>query len=602
MAHKRSYHQREDAPWLLYPERQVSFSRSNNHTHSNHSDRTRSSASLTSLSSYTSASSAGSSSRSTASTPPPTHKGTASSSASSGQPRSLSEELAMALQGSPSPSEETSISSPPSSLASPTELMSSPQDLPSPSGSVHFPLLKPRNGSSSSSSSTTSSSGRSNKPRPSPLSLNNAPPLRKATTDSSDARPSQGGSSDVTVDRNPTLAHDTAISSELEAASAAMTALTLDDAPPLVRRSGSNATGSRRASQSLSRSATCSETSSPKTASPSCSAFCARQSHSHHHPHCPHHHVDQFSSRHSSSTSLDRNNPRQHHYHLPSCQYYDPTKADRPTKGVSRLGVPHMSFFTPSVASSEPNSPTTRSDSPVPLTRDLTGPTSEYDLSASKTAEGTINDHEDHTNDDKEQVGGQLRLYSSEPEPKKRRSRASMLLDVAVESLFYTGAFALAAYNLVTGKGRQLSDGGENTSHAETNDSTEEKVTFAPTTTLTTSPRTVRTSHHRSASTGHSARYHKARTPRSYKARQHHHHHHHSSHNHHYQHGHHYRSGTSSGSGSMQHSRSHSMSNIPTRPGPEERDEQFLRMEAQLSSLIAEGKRALNSRIEIWDE
>lgn len=46
------------------------------------------------------------------------------------------------------------------------------------------------------------------------------------------------------------------------------------------------------------------------------------------------------------------------------------------------------------------------------------------------------------------------------------------------------------------------------------------------------------------------------------------------------------------------------MTLLPGRPntGTEDNDEQFLRMEAKLSSLIAEGKRALNSRIPDWAE
>ncbi|KAG0260999.1 hypothetical protein DFQ27_003216 [Actinomortierella ambigua] len=688
MAHKRSFHQREDAPWLRYPERQVSFSRSNNtssntsnnaslqpsltaktlhdhhrnpnrhhslahsqHPHHNnnhhnnnnnsnenshrrrhsprhdhdmhqHHDRTRSSTSLTSSSSYTSTGSAGSSSRSTvSSTPPPfARKSTSSSAAAAAaaaagdsKPRSLSEELAMALQGSPSsPSVETEISSPPSSIASPTELMSSPQDIPSTLALSHFPLLKTRHGSSSSSSSTTSS-GKSSRPRPSPLSLNNSNSTRTATFGS----PVQGS--------NPTNAHDAAVSPVL-AASAAMTSTSpagLDGTTPLVRRSTGSANGSRRASQST----TGSTLSSPRTASPSCSAHCSHQTqsmtHSHHHPHCPQHHLDpsslslsSSSSRHSSSISLDRSNHRQHqhhHYHLPSCQYYDPTKAERPTRGVSRLGIPRMSFFTPSVASSEPASPTTRSESPVPLARGLSGSNSDYGLSAFKAREGLVSDDdnaddgENNNDDDKEQVGGQLRLYTSEPESKKRRSRASMLLDVAVESIFFTGAFALAAYNLVTGKGRLTPDSGNSTDHSrgasqtEVADAVNEMAFDTPASrmTTTTSPRTVRTSHshhHRSATTGPSTRYHKVRTPRSQKTRQHHHHH-RSPHAHRpKQH-----PLEVDGVEVNHHSHSQPMS-MPTRPGPEERDEQFLRMEAQISSLIDEGKRALNSRIDVWDE
>lgn len=43
---------------------------------------------------------------------------------------------------------------------------------------------------------------------------------------------------------------------------------------------------------------------------------------------------------------------------------------------------------------------------------------------------------------------------------------------------------------------------------------------------------------------------------------------------------------------------------LPGRPdtGTEDNDEQFLRMEAQLTNLIAEGKRALSTRIESFDE
>lgn len=92
--------------------------------------------------------------------------------------------------------------------------------------------------------------------------------------------------------------------------------------------------------------------------------------------------------------------------------------------------------------------------------------------------------------------------------------------------------------------------------------------------------------HYTSGSLGRTARgsyYHKAKTSRSFRARQ-----------------------SLSGAHNFSHAAGfHARSSsMPVRPntGTEETDEAFLRMEAQLSNLIAEGKRALSSRIEVWDE
>jgi len=93
---------------------------------------------------------------------------------------------------------------------------------------------------------------------------------------------------------------------------------------------------------------------------------------------------------------------------------------------------------------------------------------------------------------------------------------------------------------------------------------------------------------------------------------QHHHHHHQPHHNHSNSH----RKSSSRRQGGLASSLPHSshmsaaargedpysQSRQPTRPntGTEDNDEQFLRMEAQLSNLIAEGKRALGSEIPDW--
>lgn len=47
--------------------------------------------------------------------------------------------------------------------------------------------------------------------------------------------------------------------------------------------------------------------------------------------------------------------------------------------------------------------------------------------------------------------------YLGEPPKKKMRSTAAMLFGAAVETVIFTGAVALSAYQLLTGKGRQAS-------------------------------------------------------------------------------------------------------------------------------------------------
>ncbi|KAF9338439.1 hypothetical protein BGZ91_008837 [Linnemannia elongata] len=147
-----------------------------------------------------------------------------------------------------------------------------------------------------------------------------------------------------------------------------------------------------------------------------------------------------------------------------------------------------------------------------------------------------------------------LGLYSAAEPPKKRqRSAAAYLFGAAFETVIFTSAVALSAYQLLTGKGRQqgLQDAsvgaeGETVPSAEGSDaisSVDQSLMIAP-------PQ-IRILHHSNPHEPDHPFYERAMVP-------------------------------------------------PKRPntGTEDNDEQFLRMEAQLSTLIAEGKRALSSRIQ----
>ncbi|KAG0029628.1 hypothetical protein BGZ82_007818 [Podila clonocystis] len=176
--------------------------------------------------------------------------------------------------------------------------------------------------------------------------------------------------------------------------------------------------------------------------------------------------------------------------------------------------------------------------------------------------------------------------YASEPPKKKQRSTASILLGAAVETVIFTGAVALSAYQLLTGKGK-LSTASD-VMNVESQDAPasegamqeDEKIVKQDTPARPPRP------HYSSGSLGRTARgsyYHKAKTPRSFRSRQ-----------------------SLSGAHNFSHATSfHARSSsMPVRPntGTEDSDEAFLRMEAQLNNLITEGKRALSSRIEVWDE
>ncbi|KAF9438385.1 hypothetical protein BGZ76_008296 [Entomortierella beljakovae] len=251
-------------------------------------------------------------------------------------------------------------------------------------------------------------------------------------------------------------------------------------------------------------------------------------------------------------------------------------KPGRATKGIHRFGFPH---FRPQI------------DDSYMETNTKTASTSTSRSGGYGIQRGRDEDDEDEDDEDMDGMGS----YSSEPPKKRLRSTASMLIGAAVETVIFTGAVALSAYQLLTGKGKQndshskhSSLGSEDDDIVEDNDfktqdedPMEEKLTFRLDT-PTSESESTRRARPASGSFGRTRvpGYHKAKTPRSFRSRH-----------------------SYSGTGSLQsgHTRS---SSLPVRPntGTEDTDEAFLRMEAQLNSLIAEGKRALNSTIEVWDE
>ncbi|KAF9190955.1 hypothetical protein BGZ51_001899 [Haplosporangium sp. Z 767] len=219
----------------------------------------------------------------------------------------------------------------------------------------------------------------------------------------------------------------------------------------------------------------------------------------------------------------------------------------------------------------------------------IVGKTPEYGITAFRAQ-----------NDDE----GALGIYSTEPPKKKQRSAAAILLGAAVETVIFTGAVALSAYQLLTGKGRQqmLEEQGTKTGteeEAATNavvvsekplaDKHMLRIESAPVN-IPTQPNRHRHAGHMAKSLHHPTHHYRSKQGRaSYKNRQ---------------------GGLST---SLPHA--HTYGNdldflkegnltLPGRPntGTEDNDEQFLRMEAQLTTLIAEGKRALNSRIQDWAE
>lgn len=196
-----------------------------------------------------------------------------------------------------------------------------------------------------------------------------------------------------------------------------------------------------------------------------------------------------------------------------------------------------------------------------------------------------------------------LGLFSAEPPKKRPRSAAAMLFGAAFETVIFTSAVALSAYQLLTGKGRQALEEDETMASPGVDvDMAEAGLHTSPEPTLQIESKPMdiptRTGRHRDTgllgkSLHHNSHMHHHRSKKSRSMAKHRH-----------------------GNGlllstSLPHAYEydhgmlgHQAMTLPGRPntGTEDNDEQFLRMEAKLSSLIAEGKRALNSRIPDWAE
>ncbi|KAG0002924.1 hypothetical protein BGZ65_002196, partial [Modicella reniformis] len=180
-----------------------------------------------------------------------------------------------------------------------------------------------------------------------------------------------------------------------------------------------------------------------------------------------------------------------------------------------------------------------------------------------------------------------LGVYESEPPKKRQRSAAAVILGAAVETVIFTSAVALSAYQLLTGKGKQQLEA----SMASTTDDAvkvdeatfeSKKASFDENVLMSTksAPVNIPTRHkHSGQQLGKSLHHHHKSKHSLYKSRH----------------------GLSI---SLPHAYDYGEDHMgdlimPERPktGTEDNDEQFLRMEAQISNLITEGKRQLKSGI-----
>ncbi|KAI8594958.1 hypothetical protein EDD21DRAFT_448999 [Dissophora ornata] len=471
----------------------------------------------------------------------------------SSKPRTLSDELSSAFQSNGGSTPSTSKAAYPSPIT-PSDLLGIPDpsasstfSSPSPS-SVTSPSLEPR-----AESPLEGSEPKGHKLRPSPLSIN--------TTFNNNSL--QGSAFPFRGADSPTSARGSFSASEgpgsprvnLGAASGSRS-------PPLPRLSHS----------SSASNSSYSNPSSPSSTTAPCSALCSHpkghnhHSHSHHHhPHCSHH-----------------KNDRHNRHHHPTCHHFSPghrhsSRSGKTSKHPHRYSAP---LFGPghedelnALNSGEENRLDVALPGDVPLEMEEPTTSTAVTIVGSTPAFGI-----GALRDQREREDGLMCLDVTEPPAKRQRSAAAVILGAAVETVIFTSAVALSAYQLLTGKGKQQLDATMTfADESNTADSTAEQsmvhVKSAP---MNIPSRNIR--HKNSDQLGkslhHNGTHHKSK---HYKSR----------------HG---------LSASLPHAYGHDDhegGNLLMRPntGTEDNDEQFLRMEAQLSSLIAEGKRALSSRI-----
>ncbi|KAG0277492.1 hypothetical protein BGZ95_005860 [Linnemannia exigua] len=508
-------------------------------------------------------------------------------------PKPLSEELSMALQSNDDNNDASSDSTPSGLLSSPADISTPSSAASSSSNSTtHFPLFKP----------STPSSLNAGKLRPSPLSLYNNPRQNGSSSPSSFSL--KTGSPTSAVSRDSTTATHVATSPRAISAAVAAAA-SLGVASPLAPRSTlplhSGPLVSMSSTASNSGSSYSSNNSSPTSMTAPCSSLCHNKSGlaSNQQQQQPQQHPNSFNKQSTASQQIHHHPACQHHTSLPedneSMAHHGP-RLGRVTKNVRRFGFPQ---FRPQLDESDPGTFD-------PSRRDRTNTATTKSTSTS-TGYG-MRRHQEEDDDD-------LGVYALEPPKKRQRSTATMLLDAAFETVIFTGAVALSAYQLITGKGKTpghstqpsltsgIDDDGLQAEISKTleDDPMEEKLSLQlDSVMISNAPRTIRPYSTSGATLGRtpstSSRpasfHHKSKAQRaSFRASR-------------------QSFSTSTAPSSAyshiphQHTGHFRSPSMPVRPntGTEDTDEAFLRMEAQLNSLIAEGKRALSSRIEVWDD
>jgi hypothetical protein len=490
MTSKRSFNQREDEPWLRYPDsHNRDFSRSSSTPHHDPLDQTIVPSASTSSSSLTTTpvtnhkrSISKLSAPSSSSTIPSNHSSNiyhrggggghdsflhrssfSSSSYSSRNrappPRTLSEELSMALQN-PENSYPSPVNTPSVLLSSPADLSSSTRQSPASSispksvtstfSTTHFPLFKPSIPTSQQSNDINNNNSGGQKLRPSPLSLytSGSPSHGSISVRShlhgnlaSPSSPFRSGSPTSAITRDSTTA--TYMTGSPRGASQAVAA-TLGVVSPLSPRSQGFQSNYRVTASMFSGTEASSSSldigDSPMSLHPtSCSPLChsgAFGQQQQHHSSCVH-------NRHA--THQDRN-PMD--FSQQSVAHHGP-KPGRATKGIHRFGFPQ---FRPEMDDTHPGSD---DGSQASTSTAMTAATTRSASTSTGYGMPRGRRHEDDLDmDDEDDLGGLGRTYASEPPKKRMRSTASMLLDAAVETVIFTGAVALSAYQLLTGKGK----------------------------------------------------------------------------------------------------------------------------------------------------
>ncbi|KFH69040.1 hypothetical protein MVEG_05842 [Podila verticillata NRRL 6337] len=474
----------------------------------------------------------------------------------SSRPKTLSDELNFALNG-----DHSDTNSYTSSHSSTTNLYPSPV---TPSDLLSIPNYAASTTSTTSTSSSSSHFPLRNRPespvkrsnstskRPSPLSIN---------TNLTQQQHQQQKQQHAPRKQRPDSFHMESPTSTLSRGS---------ELSP--RATGGLGTSLPRLTPSFSSSASnssCSNVSSPSSSTAPCSALC-QKNHSHSHPHHNHNHSHNHHNHHNHHhhPSCNHKHTRPHRHHHPGCQHHRGERRERsetlqPMSLEEEMGVTKQEVEGGLIL--PPPEPITETSMVV------------------ATFGGEKQETPKHAKEPSSE--STLGLYE-EPPKKKMRSTAAILLGAAVETVILTSAVALSAYNLLTGKGKDPQDA------TEVVEEPKPQEPEKPVLQIQSAPVNIPRGHTSGAP---------HRSPRPHMA----HSYHHTSH--------HYKSSKSKNkannllSSSLPHAQTHRYGPkepLPGRPdtGTEDNDEQFLRMEAQLTNLIAEGKRALSTRIESFNE